>query len=169
MISEMMVLFNSEEVLCAKEKEIINWQENYLYEEAEDVGQVAFLVRWVVTEKVKGGQTVVKACLVEVEEDTGEIRKDSPTCSKEAVRLALAIAASTGWNCHSLDVKAAYLQGNEIGRVVHLRPPPEFADGQLWKLKKIVYGLCDAARHWYLRVKNQLLDLRAMVSSQDSA
>ncbi|KAG0710632.1 Retrovirus-related Pol polyprotein from transposon RE1 [Chionoecetes opilio] len=59
--------------------------------------------------------------------------------------------------------------GNEIGRVVHLRPPPEFADGQLWKLKKTVYGLCDVARHWYLRLKNQLLDLGAMVSSLDSA
>lgn len=169
--TEMMVLFNSEEVLCAKEKEIKNWQDNDVYEEVEDVGQVAFSVRWVVTEKVKGGQTVVKARLVArgFEEDTCEIRKDSPTCSKEAVRLTLALAASNGWNCHSLDVKAAYLQGNEIGRVVHLRPPQEFADGQLWKLKKTVYGLCDAARHWYLRVKNQLLDLGAMVSSLDSA
>lgn len=103
------------------------------------------------------------------EEDTLELRNDSPTCSKEAVCLALSLAVANGWNCHSMDVKAAYLLGNEIGRVVHLRPPQEFADGRLWKLKKTVYGLCDAARHWYLRVKSQLLDFGAKMSLLDSA
>ena len=46
---EMMVLFNSEEVLCAKKKEIKNWQENDVYEEVDNVGQDALSVRWVVT------------------------------------------------------------------------------------------------------------------------
>ena len=93
----------------------------------------------------------------------------TPTCSKEAVRLAISLASTNKWVCHSLDVKAAYLQGNEIERVVHLRPPPEYNNGQLWKLRKTVYGLCDAARHWYLRVKEQLLSLGAKVSSLDKA
>lgn len=55
----------------------------------------------------------------------------------------LSLANTNGWECHTLDVKAAYLQGNEIGRVVHLRPPPEFADDRLRRLKKTVYGLCE--------------------------
>ena len=169
--TEMMILFNSEEVMCAKEKEIQNWRDNKVYEEVEDIGQESLSVRWVVTEKVKGGQTVVKARLVArgFEEDTGGLRKDSPTCSKEAIRLALTLTSAMGWTCHSLDVKAAYLQGNEISREVYLRPPPEFADGRLWKLRKTVYGLCDAARHWYLRVKDQLSDLGAQVCSLDPA
>ncbi|KAK4327171.1 hypothetical protein Pmani_002341 [Petrolisthes manimaculis] len=167
----MLVLFNTEEVLRAKEKEITNWKDNKGYEEVEDVGQGALSVRWVVTEKVVDGQTVVKARLVArgFEEETGNLRKDSPTCSKEAVHLALSVAATCGWVCHSLDVKAAYLQGYQIDRDVYLRPPPEFNDGSLWKLKKTVYGLCDAARHWYLRVRSQLLDLGTIASSLEPA
>ena len=168
---EMLILFNSEDVLCAKDNEITNWQNNNVYEEVEDVGQDAISVRWVVTEKMKSGRPIVKARLVArgFEEDTVSLRKDSPTCSKEAVRLALSLASTNQWDCHVMDVKAAYLQGHDIERVVHLRPPPEYANGKLWRLKKTVYGLCDAARHWYLRVKDQLLDLGAEVSSLDSA
>ena len=137
----------------------------------DNVGQDALSVRWVVTEKMKDNKPVIKARLVArgFEEDTLEFRKDSPTCSKEAVRLALTIAATNNWDCHTLDVKVAYLQGDKIERVVHLRPPPEFNCGSLWKLKKTVYGLCDAARQWYLRVKRVLMDLGASVSSLDPA
>ncbi|KAK3873855.1 hypothetical protein Pcinc_021147 [Petrolisthes cinctipes] len=144
---------------------------NNVYEEVDDVGQNALTVRWVVTEKLRNGQSIVKARLVArgFEEKTEDLRKDSPTCSKEAVRLALSFASTNQWDCHTMDVKSAYLQGNDIERVVHLRPPPEYVNGKLWKLKKTVYGLCDAARHWYLRVKDQLLSLGAKVSSLDSA
>ena len=58
-----------------------------------------------------------------------------------------------------MDVKAAYLQGDDIKREVYLRPPKEFDNGQIWKLKKTVYGLCDAARAWYIRVKDELTKL----------
>ena len=123
------------------------------------------------TEKVKSGKPVVKARLVVrgFEENTADLRKDSPTCSKEAMRLALAFASSRQWECHTIDVKAAYLQGNDIERVIYLRPPPEYANGKLWKLNKTVYGLSDAARHWYLRVKDELLALGVSMSKLDSA
>lgn len=168
---ELLVFFNSDEVFSAKEKEIKNWNDNGVYDEVENVGQRALSVRWVITEKVKDGGKVVKARLVArgFEEETDDLRKDSPTCSKEAVRLAVGVSASMGWQCHSLDVKAAYLQGRVINRNVYLRPPPEFDDGKLWKLNKTVYGLCDAARHWYLRVRSQLLDFGVKVSSLDPA
>ena len=45
----------------------------------------------------------------------------------------------------SLDVKAAYLQGKEIERVVYLRPPKKANCDGLWKLRKTVYRLKDAA------------------------
>ena len=162
---EMFVFYSTEEVVKAKELEVLNWQENDVYEEVEDRGQEFISVRWVITEKVKNGRPVIKARLVArgFEEDTSNLRKDSPACSKESVRLALAMASAFGWECHSLDVKSAYLQGNHIEREVYLRPPPEYYSGQLWKLKKTVYGLCDAARAWYLRVRSQLLSLSAEV------
>ena len=39
----------------------------------------------------------------------------------------------------------------------------------VWKLKKTVYGLRDAARAWYLRVKQELLQLGVKISKFDSA
>ena len=66
-------------------------------------------------------------------------------------------------------VKATFLQGNPIEREVFLRPPREFYCGELWKLKKTVYGLCDAARAWYLRVKDELIKLGVKMSPYDSA
>ena len=168
---EMLVMFNSDDVISAKELEINNWIENEVYEEVPDEGQDTISVRWIVTEKIKGNQTIVKARLVArgFEEESSFMRKDSPTCSKECVRLALAIACSNRWKCHSIDIKAAYLQGNAIQREIHLMPPPEYFRGFLWKLKKTVYGLCDAARAWYLRVKTELLTLGVSVCSFEPA
>ena len=49
------------------------------------------------------------------------------------------------WKYHSIDIKSAYLQGNTIQRKIFLKPPKEYDEGKLWRLKKTVYGLCDAA------------------------
>ena len=105
----------------------------------------------------------------EVLKKTDEIRKDSPTCSKEGVRILLSIAASENWMCHSEDVKAAYLQGKKIEREVLLKPPPDIYQGKLWKLNKTVYGLCDAARAWYLRVKEELTKHRMRMCPYDNS
>ncbi|KAK3875456.1 hypothetical protein Pcinc_019668 [Petrolisthes cinctipes] len=76
---EMLVLINLEDVLCAKDNEIANWQSNNVYEEVDDVGQDALTVRWIVTEKLRNGQSIVKALLVArvFEEDTVDLRKDT--------------------------------------------------------------------------------------------
>ena len=62
------------------------------------------------------------------------------------MRLILALSSTKGGTCHSLDMKAAFIQGNTTNRDVFLMPPPEYYSGKLWKLKKTVYVLCDAAR-----------------------
>ena len=168
---EMMILFNSDEVICAKNKEIENWRQNNVYDEVENMGQEYVSVRWVVTEKIKEGKEIIKARLVArgFEENTSELSKYSPTCSKESIRLAISIASSNGWSCQTIDVKSAYLQGNAIAREIYLKPPPECDQGKLWKLNKTVYGLSDAARQWYLRVKEELLKLGVTVSRLDPA
>ena len=103
------------------------------------------------------------------EEDTCSIQKDSPTCTKESIRIALSIMSSLGWSCHSIDISAAFLQGSGIEREVYVLPAPEFYNGKIWKLKKTVYGLNDAARAWYIRVRDELLKLGMEVSSLDPA
>ena len=70
-------MYNSEEVCMAKEKEIQNWRQNDVYKEVE--GQVTVSVRWIITEKLKEGETVTKARLVArgFEEDSLTMKKDN--------------------------------------------------------------------------------------------
>ena len=168
---EVAVFFNSDAVDKAKGVEYESWVENKVFIEVDDQGQKVITVRWVVSEKEKDGKIITKArlCARGFEENTECLRKDSPTSSKETVRILLSLAALNSWDCHTLDVKAAYLQGNEIEREVYLKPPPEFYNGKLWKLKKTVYGLCDAARAWYTRVRDELISLSAERCSLDSS
>ncbi|CAL4067095.1 unnamed protein product, partial [Meganyctiphanes norvegica] len=88
---------------------------------------------------------------------------------RESVRLLITLASSWGWKCHTVDVQAAYLQGNAISRLVFLKPPKEFDDGSLWQLNKTVYGLCDAAREWYNKVSCELSALGVTKCSVDNS
>ena len=169
--TEMIILFSNNEVVLAKAKEIKMWKENAVFEEVVDVGQKVITVRWVITEKFKEGKLDTKARLVArgFEEATNNLRKDSPTCSRESIHLLFIVASSNGWDCNSIDVKSAYLQGDAIDRDIFLKPPSEFDNGNLWKLKKTVYGLCDAARAWYNRVKSELINLSVQMCTLDNS
>ena len=48
-------------------------------------------------------------------------------------------------------------------------PPSEYYFGKHWKLKNTIDGLCNAARAYYFRVKEELLKLRARICNLDSA
>lgn len=160
----------AELLLEAKAAEIQNWKDNNVYDVVPYVGQSCISTRWVITEKVVGSEVKQKARLVArgFEEKSADILKDSPTCSKQCFRLMLTIVVSKGWDCHCIDVKAAFLQGKMINRDVYLLPPREYSKtGFVWKLKKCVYGLTDASRTWYLRVKEELLNLNVQVSKFD--
>ena len=54
-----------------------------------------------------------------------------------------------------------------IEREVYLRPPVECKTLKIWRLKKTVYGLADAPRVWYLRLKEELLKLGVTSSTYD--
>ena len=74
------------------------------------------------------------------------------------------------WICMSLDVTAAFLQGFPIERVVFMKPPGDIREpGVLWKLLWCPYGLNDAPRSWYIRVKKALMLLGGTQSAYDSA
>ncbi len=47
-------------------------------------------------------------------EEESSFQVDSPTCSKEALRLALTLMVTKGWTCKSIDVRAAFLQGKQL-------------------------------------------------------
>ena len=122
--------------------------------------------------KLVEGEKKIKARLVArgFEEDSSSFRTDSPTCSRTALRLVFTIAATNEWEINSLDISSAFLQGNEIDRDVYLRPPIDVCSkDQVWKLKRCIYGLNDAPRAWYDRVRRELVKLGAQVSKYDSA
>ena len=117
------------------------------------------------------GKRKIKARLVArgYEENTS-MRTDSPTCTKECFRLMLILVSSYRWKCNTIDIKSAFLQGKPIEREVFIRPPRECRkEGILWKLKTTVYGLNDASRTWYLRVREELGKLLVKVSKYDAA
>ena len=156
----------------AKLKELGNWKVERVYDEVLDCGQDVITARWVISPKLVDGAWTTKARLVArgFMEDTTEIRKDSPTCMRESLKLMLAITSAKGWKINSIDIMAAFLQGKRIDREVFLRPPKE-ADckGKVWRLNKVIYGLSDASRVWYLRVLDELVKLGTQVSQYDKA
>ena len=162
---------NKEQIQKAKHVELENWMREAVYEEVPDQGQQTISVRWVITPKCVEGSWTTKARLVArgFEESTN-VRSDSPTCMKDSLRLLFTAAASNDWQLNSIDIKAAFLQGNPIERDLFLQPPREAkCDGMVWRLRKVVYGLSDASRVWYLRVLDEMSKLGATTSKYDKA
>lgn len=156
----------------AKLDELTKWREMGTYNEVAFDGQNLITTSWVCTEKVKAGTLTCKARLVArgFEEDSSQLTKESPTCAKDSLRIMLMIVASNRWTIHSLDIKSAFLQGMKLKRDVYIKPPPEAkSSGVVWKLNHAVYGLTDASRHWYERVKLELNKLGVIVSKLDPA
>ena len=139
-----------------------------MYEEVEKDHQEALTPRWVITPKICEGIHSVKArlCVRGFEEDQF-FRTDSPACSKEGVRSVLATISAYKWPLKSLDVRTAFLQGKQMERTVYVIPPEEANTDKLWKLNKCVYGLADASRYWYLKVREEIDKLQGEVNCGD--
>ena len=171
--TEVVTLFNSNphidvEVEQAKSEELDAWKSHNVYKAVSNEGQACINVRWVITPKMINGVPTVKARLVaKGYQEEQNFRKDSPTCSRESIRLVLAVIASKKWKLLGFDIRRAFLQGDEIDREVYLKPPPEANTNLIWKLCKCVYGLGDASRSFYLKLRNELLKLGAVQSPLD--
>ena len=147
-------------VAVAKQKEIQIWQQNNVYTEVPNEGQHVISSRWVIKTKKVDGHDITKARLATrgFEDDKIQHRQtDSPTCSKESQRITLALIAASQWECKSMVIKTAFLPGKLLEREIFLKPPKEANTKKLWKLGKCVYGLNEASRYWYERVKEEFL------------
>jgi Reverse transcriptase (RNA-dependent DNA polymerase) len=70
------------------------------------------------------------------------LRTDSPTMAVDIFRFLVSIAVERGWTLASLDIKAAYLQAEDYGRLAFFKPPKEEGDdASLWLLMAATYGL----------------------------
>ena len=104
-----------------KQTEIHNWLRHGVVEAASRAGVHPgglMRMRWVVTTKDSGD---MKARLVVqgiTDPALGRLRTESPTCSRRARQVFLALTASLRLKMHRGDVKAAFLQGDEETRTV---------------------------------------------------
>ncbi|WVZ75905.1 LOW QUALITY PROTEIN: hypothetical protein U9M48_023924 [Paspalum notatum var. saurae] len=94
----------------------------------------------------------------------------APVARLEAIRILLAFAASKGYKLQQMDVKSAFLNGF-IEEEVYVRQPPGFESAkfpdQVYKLRKAFYGLKQALRAWYDRLKSFLLMSGFVMGSVD--
>ena len=163
----------SQEIVDAKDKEYKNLLEHDVFEVVNDDGQSTISTKWIFHEKHdEQGKKLVKGRLVArgFEERLADKKIDSPTCSRQGLRLVLTTASSMDWEINSMDISAAFLQGNELTRPVFIQPPPELhEEGKIWKLKRCLYGLSDAPREWYNRLSMELKNLGGIISLYDKS
>ena len=159
--------------ICAKTEqakldEIQKLKDFETFTVVEDMGQERISTRWVLTSKEDGRK---KARLVARGfEELEKIQSDSPTISKSVMRMFLAICSTLQWKVKTTDIKSAFLQGQALDREVFIKPPRGFEDSKkLWKLKKCLYGLNDAARNFYLSVKSCLHQMGCKMSNLEPA
>ena len=81
-------------------------------------------------------------------------QSDSPTVSKESFKILMEISANNDFKLASVDIRAVFLQSRTLVRYVYMPPPADIKKpGIIWKLKKTLYGLDDASRKFWLRVR----------------
>ncbi len=85
---------------------------------------------------------------------------DSPTATRPAFRLGCQHLVNQGWNTLHIDLKTAFLQGEDYDslREVVCQLPPEMGYPPYIGayLKKPAYGMNDAPRRWWNRIDKSL-------------
>ena len=160
------------DVKAAKIKKLDNWKIHDVYSEVTNNGQRGISTRWVITEKFNNGERFIKARLVAhgfEQGDLDKLRTDSPTCGKESLQILMAMIVTNCWKINYLDIKAAFLQGKGITRDLLIKPAKEANTTTLCRLNKTVYGLNDASRTWYLRIRDEFIASGTRVSKFDEA
>lgn len=160
--------WNGEACVTAKKVELEKLREFCTYEVVEDVGQMRVSTTWVIWKK---GEEIRARLVARGYEEECIVQKDSPTMCKSTLRLFLTIASSQKWKVKSTDIKSAFLQGKELSRDVYLTPPKEACvpKGSIWKLRRCLYGLNDAARQFYESVVEVLVQSGCTQSQLDPA
>ena len=123
--------------------------------------------RWVRTNKhdgLVGKEFLAKSRLVVQgfkDKSLGRFRRDAPTASAVAESICLAVCAFFKFTLFAKDIKNAYFSGKSVDREIYLEQPrgglPGLLPGQLLRAKKAIYGFAEAARLFWLALREHLL------------
>ena len=79
--------------------------------------------------------------------------KFTPVARMDSIRLVLAVAASKRWVVHHMDVKSAFLHGDQEEDIYMRQPERYIEDTSLvCKLRKYIYGIKQFPRAWYSKM-----------------
>ena len=99
--------------------------------------------------------------------DMGSIETSSPTATRQAKFVLLALAPVMSWTLYAGDVKTAFLSGSTFARRILVRLPAdcrpllgETGDGPTFtRMLKSAYGLADAPLLWHREATRRLLSI----------
>ena len=158
----------AKQFLQAKLDEYKSWKENDVFEIIDmRKEKVANFVtgRWVLTIKHDKDGKFLKCKARWVlrgfqDSQIWNLQTDSPTSTRPGFRLQCQAAANNQWDLTHIDLKTAFLQGDEYDgkRDVVCQLPPEanLPDYMGARLKRAAYGLNDAPRLWFNRLDKHL-------------
>ncbi|RVW90513.1 Retrovirus-related Pol polyprotein from transposon TNT 1-94 [Vitis vinifera] len=95
----------------------------------------------------------------------------APVAKMTTVRTILALAASSDWPLHQMDVKNAFLHG-DLKECIYMKPPPGLfpsPTSHVCKLRRSLYGLKQASRAWFEKFRTTLLQFSFRQSKYDTS
>ena len=166
--------------LEAKKAELDSFFKNDVWE-ADSLSEVPegrllkahFILKW---SKWADGSPRAKARLItqgfrDPDALNGMIDTEAPTLSRLSRNFILSVLSNTRWHNFSADISTAFLQGKKHAdnRTLWIALPTDArrilgftTDDKVMRLKKPMYGLCDAPRAWFLEAKDRLTRLGAV-------
>ena len=159
----------------AMNKEITALKINNTWEEVPlPTNKKAISCKWVYKTKLKADGTLerLKARLV-IRGFTQQYGIDyeevfSPVIKMTTIRTILALAAHNKWGIFQLDVNNAFLHG-DLDEEVYMQMPKGIPnpDNKVCRLRKSLYGLKQASRQWFTKLKDTLISLGFVQSKND--
>jgi hypothetical protein len=162
----------------AMDKEFNSLLENQTWELVEcPLGVKPVPMKWVykITRNADGSVERFKAWLVA----KGFLQKQgvdfeevyAPVSKQTTVKALLAVCAEKDLELEQLDVKTAFLNGH-LEEEIYMQQAQGYEEGSptvVCKLRRAIYGLRQAPRAWYLRLKEEMEKLGWTVSGADPA
>lgn len=95
----------------------------------------------------------------------------APVSKHVSIHVFLAVIVSKGWELHQLNVNNAFLHGDLDEEEIYMKLLPGFSSykpNALFKLQKSLYGLKQASRNWFLKLKIALREYGFKQSTTES-